>query len=64
MADLNILTESGMDLSGLPADELSALGQLDDSELHALAAIRAKLNSSGEVEGFISHVKADGNFVW
>lgn len=64
MANLSILTDSGMDLSGLPPEEIAALEKLDDSELQALAAIRAKLNSGDEVEGFISHVKADGNFVW
>jgi hypothetical protein len=65
MADLSILKQSGMDLSGLPEEELAALGRLDESELQALASIRGKLNSSDEVEGFVSHRKADsGNLVW
>jgi hypothetical protein len=78
MADLTPLTESGMNLDALSPSEKEALSRLDDSEVAALVAIRAKLNSGEEVSGyqfqapgqtsggseFMPSRLADGNFVW
>lgn len=52
MADLTPLTESGMNLDALGPAEKDALSRLDDSEVAALVAIRAKLNGGDEVSGY------------
>jgi hypothetical protein len=79
MADLTPLTESGMNLDALGPGEKEALSRLDDSEVAALVAIRAKLNGGDEVSGYQfqapgqqapgsefapSRLLDDGNFVW
>ena len=65
MADLSVLTDSGMNLETLSDEEKAALERLDESEVQALAAIRNKLNGGDEVEGFAARRAAgDGNFVW
>ena len=64
MADLSILTEAGMDIDSMSAEEQEALGGLDQSELEALAAIKTKLNGGGDVDGFAMKRADTGGFVW
>jgi hypothetical protein len=65
MGDTSVLTEAGMDIDGLPADQKEALNKLDQSELDALASIRKKLNSGddAEVSGYAMG-RGDGGLIW
>jgi hypothetical protein len=59
MPDLTVLTQAGMDIDSLGAQEKEALNRLDQTEVEQLAAIRGKLNEPPEVSG---HALRDGDF--
>jgi len=79
VADIEALKAAGMDIDSLPPEQQEALNRLDQSEIDALVAIRAKLNEGAEVSGYSFQAYepehglttesslprlADGNFVW
>jgi len=64
MADVSVLTDSGMDIDSLPAEQKEALSKLDQSELDALASIRKKLNEDdSDVSGYAMRA-GDGGLIW
>jgi hypothetical protein len=62
MNDPSRLTRLGIDLAGLPDDQLALLDSLTDDELTLLVAIKRKADDAlGDVEG---HGLEGGGVVW